>query len=242
MSGWIKLHRQLTDWEWYSDVNTSRLFIHLLLVANHKDGNWRGIEIKRGQKLTSTSKLAVATNLSVKNIRTAIKRLKSTNEVATYSNAQHTVFTVVNYDSYQGEASQPAIEGQAKGKQVATNKNEENKENDNKDTIDYKKVKDIFNQHFCKGVDPISREALLSSEIKQLTPKRKKIIDSFFKQTKLNMDKFEFYIQYVSSNQSWLYLRKVNTKNGIRYSQRPFDWYMTIDNYVKASEENTNNE
>ena len=125
---------------------------------------------------------------------------------------------------------------------MATNKNEENKENDNKDTIDYKKVKDIFNQHFCKGVDPISREALLSSEIKQLTPKRKKIIDSFFKQTKLNMDKFEFYIQYVSSNQSWLYLRKVNTKNGIRYSQRPFDWYMTIDNYVKASEENTNNE
>jgi hypothetical protein len=240
MSGWIKLHRQLTDWEWYSDVNTSRLFIHLLLVANHKDGKWRGIEIKRGQRLTSLSKLADETNLSVKNIRTAIKRLKSTNEVASLSNAQHTVFTVVNYDSYQGEASQVASEGQAKGKQVATNKNDNNK--DNKESVDYKKVKDIFNEYFCRGTDPISREPLLSAEIKQLTPKRKKAIDSFFNQTKLTIDKFESYIQYVSSNQSWLYFRKINTKNGIRYTQRPFDWYMTIDNYVKASEENTNND
>ena len=98
MSGWIKLHRKLTEWEWYSDVNTSRVFLHLLLVANHKDNQWRGIHIKRGQRLTSFSKLAIETNLSIKNIRTAIKRLKSTNEVASYSNAQHTVFTVINDD------------------------------------------------------------------------------------------------------------------------------------------------
>ncbi len=126
MSGWIKLHRKLTDWEWYSDVNTSRVFLHLLLVANHKDNQWRGIPIKRGQRLTSLSKLASETNLSIKNIRTAIKRLKSTHEVASYSNAQHTVFTVINYDMYQDEASEVASEGQANGKQGATNKNDKN--------------------------------------------------------------------------------------------------------------------
>jgi len=132
MSGWIKLHRKLTDWEWYSDVNTSRVFLHLLLVANHKDNQWRGIHIKRGQRLTSFSKLAIETNLSIKNIRTAIKRLKSTNEVASYSNAQHTVFTVINYDLYQDEASEVASEGQAKGKQGATNKNVKNDKNEKK--------------------------------------------------------------------------------------------------------------
>ena len=31
MSGWIKLHRSTTEWEWYSDHNTTRLFIHLLI-------------------------------------------------------------------------------------------------------------------------------------------------------------------------------------------------------------------
>ena len=25
--GWIKIHRQLTEWEWYDDLNTFRLFI-----------------------------------------------------------------------------------------------------------------------------------------------------------------------------------------------------------------------
>jgi hypothetical protein len=135
MAGWIKLHRKLTEWEWYSDVNTTRVFVHLLLVANHKDNKWRGIDIKRGQRLTSLSKLADETNLSIKNIRTAIKRLKSTHEVASHSNAQHTVFTVINYDSYQEEAHEVASEGQAKGKQGATNKNVKNDNNEKKEDI-----------------------------------------------------------------------------------------------------------
>lgn len=128
-TGWIKIHRQLLDWEWYSDVNTTRVFLHLLLVANHKDNKWRGIIIKRGQKLTSISSLANETSLSIKNIRTSIKRLKSTNEVASYSNAQYTVFTMINYDLYQDEANEVASQGQAKGKQVATNKNDKNDKN-----------------------------------------------------------------------------------------------------------------
>jgi hypothetical protein len=131
-TGWIKIHRKLTSWEWYNDVNTTRVFLHLLLVANHKDNKWRGIEIKRGQRLTSISALATETNLSIKNIRTSIKRLKSTNEVASHSTAQHTVFTMVNYDLYQEGASEVANEGQAKGKQGATNKNDKNVNNDKK--------------------------------------------------------------------------------------------------------------
>jgi len=141
-TGWVKLHRQLLDWEWYNDVNTTRVFLHLLLVANHKDNNWRGIEIKRGQRLTSISSLASETHLSIKNIRTSIKRLKSTNEVASYSTAQHTVFTMVNYDLYQDEASEVASKGQTKGKQRATNNNVKNDNNENKEILSL--VNDVF--------------------------------------------------------------------------------------------------
>ena len=105
-TGWIKLHRQLLDWEWYDDINTSRLFIHLMLTANHKDNNWRGIEIKRGSRLTSLDKLSSETSLSVSKIRTSIKKLISTNEIASKSHSQHTVFTMINYDSYQGDDKQ----------------------------------------------------------------------------------------------------------------------------------------
>lgn len=128
-TGWVKLHRKILDWEWYNDVNTTRVFLHLLLVANHKENKWRGITIKRGQRLTSISALAQETSLSIKNIRTAIKRLKSTNEVASQSTAQHTVFTMINYDSYQETASETASKGQARGKQGATNNNDKNEDN-----------------------------------------------------------------------------------------------------------------
>ena len=154
-TGWIKLHRQLINWEWYNDVNTTRVFLHLLMVANHKGNKWRGIEIKRGQRLTSISALASETNLSIKNIRTSIKRLKSTNEVASHSTAQHTVFTIVNYDSYQEVASEVASEGQAKGKQGATNKNDKTEKNDKKDIS--QQVANLWNETFESELSLVSK-------------------------------------------------------------------------------------
>jgi len=37
----------MLDWEWYDDINTKVLFIHLLIKANWKEKKWRGIKIKR---------------------------------------------------------------------------------------------------------------------------------------------------------------------------------------------------
>ena len=142
-SGWIKLHRQLLDWEWYDDINTCRLFVHLMLTANHKDNNWRGIEIKRGSRLTSLDKLSGETNLSVSKIRTSIKKLISTQEIASKSHSQHTVFTMINYESYQGDDKQidkrMTNESQTNDKRIATNKNVKNVKNENniKEVIDY---------------------------------------------------------------------------------------------------------
>lgn len=134
MSGWISLHRDITKWEWYDDVNTCRVFIHCLLRANHEPAKWRGIDIDRGQFISSLSKLATETNLTVKQIRTSISKLNKTGEVASQGQAQHTVFTVKNYDKYQGEGklsgTASASEGQAKGKRGATNNKNNNKKNE----------------------------------------------------------------------------------------------------------------
>jgi len=144
--GWVKLHRGLLDWEWYDDINTKVVFLHLLLVANHKDNQWRGISIKRGQRLTSIDKLSSEIGLSVSKIRTCLKKLISTNEIASKSHSQHTVFTVVNYDSYQGDDKQNdkplANESQTNDKPLATNKNDKNdkteKNDKNKDSSSLK--------------------------------------------------------------------------------------------------------
>ena len=136
--GWVKLHRSLIDWEWYSDINTTRLFVHLLLTANHKDNNWRGITIKRGSRLTSLDKLSTETSLSVSKIRTSIKKLILTNEIASESHTQHTVFIIKNYDDYQGSDKQndkPVTnESQTNDKPIATNKNVKKDNNEKKVT------------------------------------------------------------------------------------------------------------
>ena len=41
---YIKIDRKILDWEWYRNLNTCRLFFHLLLKANWKDGRFEGKE------------------------------------------------------------------------------------------------------------------------------------------------------------------------------------------------------
>lgn len=78
---YIKLSRGLLDWEWYSDINTTRAFIHMLLKANWRDGNFKGVPVPRGSFVSSIGKLANETGLTEREIRTAISHLKTTGEV-----------------------------------------------------------------------------------------------------------------------------------------------------------------
>ena len=120
----IKLNRSLLRWEWYGDINTTRLFLHMLLKANWKDENCRGTTVPRGSFISSITQLSRETNLTVKGVRTCVERLKSTGEVAVISNNKYSVFAVNNYDVYQSESRQNQragkgqANGQAKGRQT----------------------------------------------------------------------------------------------------------------------------
>jgi hypothetical protein len=171
-NGWIKLHRNLLEWEWYDDINTSRLFIHLLLTANHKDNNWRGIEIKRGSRLTSLDKLAKETGLTVSKIRTSIKKLISTQEIASKSHSQHTVFIMKNYDTYQSDDKQIANESQTVSKRIATNKKDKN-------------VKNVKNIDLLQQIaDEFTAKLPELGRVKVLSDKRKAHIKASIKQFK----------------------------------------------------------
>ena len=101
MEGWISLYRKFVNWEWYTDANTMRVFLHLLLLANHKENKWRGILIERGQLVTSYNSISDDLNLTVQEIRTSFKRLKSTNEITTKSTNKYTLVTILKYNDYQ---------------------------------------------------------------------------------------------------------------------------------------------
>lgn len=119
----IKLDRSILKWEWYDNLITKAVFIHLLLTVNYEDKKWHGMDINRGQIVTSYQKLAEELGLSVQNVRTAISHMKLTGELTCRKIAKGLVITVVRYDTYQSAntVSNTVSNRQLTGNQHATN-------------------------------------------------------------------------------------------------------------------------
>lgn len=119
--GFVAIPRGLTDWEWYSEPNTARLFIHLLLTANWQEKQWQGIIIHPGELVTSQSQLAKQLNLTVMQVRTALEHLKVTGWITVKTGPKYSVVAINNYLSLVGDNSQS--NRQITGKQQADNNN-----------------------------------------------------------------------------------------------------------------------
>lgn len=128
ISGFVKLHRRLLNWEWYSDLPVRVLFLHCLLKANFKDTKWKGQVIKAGQFITSIASLSRETALSQQQIRTAILKLKSTGELTNRATSRYSIITVNNWNKWQTEQQ---AEQQSSNKQITTDE-------------EYKEYKNIY--------------------------------------------------------------------------------------------------
>jgi len=103
-NGWVKIHRKLEEWEWYTDSKSVHLFIHILIKSNHVARKWRGVDVFPGQFITSRDKLSAQTGISTQAVRTILGRLKSTNEITIKTTSKYTMITVCNWGTYQNDA------------------------------------------------------------------------------------------------------------------------------------------
>lgn len=131
--GWVKLHRQFRNWEWYNKSEMVHLFIHCLIKANYENKMWQGEFIEIGSFVTSLQKLSIDTGISVQSIRTCLKKLEKTNEIIVKSTNKLTKISVCKYESYQLESElsnkQLTNKQQTTNKQLTTTKEyKENKE------------------------------------------------------------------------------------------------------------------
>lgn len=122
--GFIKLPRTILEWQWYDDINTTKLMVHLLLKANFQSKQWRGHLILPNQLITSYEKLAIETGLTVSKVRTAISKLKRSNDIRTQP---HNKFTKIEicapfFIDIQND-NQIALNKQTNDKPVTTTKN-----------------------------------------------------------------------------------------------------------------------
>ena len=131
--GYFPLWRKITEWGWYRNGNTMRVFVHLLLLCNHKERNYMNYKILPGQCVNGRKKLSADLGLSEQSIRTAINHLKSTNELTSKNYNKFSIITINNYSKYTISTSESTNNQPAINQQLTTPKNYKNEKNYNKD-------------------------------------------------------------------------------------------------------------
>lgn len=175
--GFIVLNREILDWEWYDDIKTKVLFLHLLLTANHKEQKWQGKVVGRGELITSIAHLAKETGLSEQNIRTSLNKLKSTGEITLQSTNRYTLICVVNWGKFQDfdvednkqnneqTNKQPTI-----NQQTTNNKQQCNKETKEQINILFEQLWQMYPSKKGKGqVSDARKKALFDIGLEEMT-------------------------------------------------------------------------
>lgn len=101
ISSFFIFNRSIFDWKYYTDANVFRLFFHLVGKANHTQKFWRGIDIKRGELITSLEHLSNELALTVNQIRLALKKLDEHGTIKYRPTNKYTKIIIPNYDAYQ---------------------------------------------------------------------------------------------------------------------------------------------
>jgi hypothetical protein len=216
MGDFIKIDRKILNWEWWSDLNTFRLFMYMLISANWKDGNFKGILIPRGSFVSSISKLASETCLSEREVRTAIKHLKLTGELTVKTTNKYSVFTINNYCLYQDTDMQNVS-------QVTGNRQASDMQNVSQVTT----IEEIKNKEIKNNINTVSNDTVSSEHKNASEPPVIELLlndKSLYPIYQNDIDEWkELYpavniMQELRNMKGWLYSnpRRRKTKGGIK--------------------------
>lgn len=209
-NGYIKLHRKIIDWCWYKKPLTKHLFEHLLLIANIEDSKFENIIVRRGECVSSIRRLSADTGLTEKEVRTALKHLKKTQEVAQTVYPKFSVFTINNYDLYQAGAQAEASNGHMMGTQGASKGQHNKKDKNDKKNKEEKEIDNIsveFETLWKMYPRKVGKEAALRAYTKARSDKKD---PTTFEQVKQGIENYIRQIeakhtdtQYIKHGSSW---------------------------------------
>jgi hypothetical protein len=143
MSGWIKIHRSISNHWLYNEKRTySKLeaWYDLLLNVNYSDTKTiikgKLYEVKRGQSIMSLDSWAKRWNWDKSKVRRFFNMLKKDEMIELITDNITTQLTICKYESYQGEgnADETRTKRKRNANEIQTTPIEERKEN-KKETI-----------------------------------------------------------------------------------------------------------
>lgn len=203
MEGWISLYKKFVNWEWYQDTNVKSVFIHLLLLASYEDKKWQGRVVKRGQVIISSGNLASDLKLTRQQVRTALKKLQSTDEISVESTNKYLVITIEKYSVYQS-----ALQNN-------------NHQTTNKTTIEATN-KIIEESIEAKGMQEMSKNKVTNKTTNKITTSNKL-------NTKLNYTKLNLLFLYLINKENQFENISLADKQNIQTILKRLDLY--IENY-----------
>lgn len=126
-TGWFKIHRSLYEKAiWKCSTPEQKVILFTILgMVNFRDNQWewngKKFDLKPGQMITSLDSIVEKTGdkgfrVSIKNVRTAIKKFEKFEFLINESAKTGRLVTVLNWEQYQEKNED---EGKATGKQVA---------------------------------------------------------------------------------------------------------------------------
>lgn len=232
--GFIKLNRQLMEWRWYQDANTTRVFIHLLFCANIEDRDFRNVRIKRGECATSFNSLGEALGLSIQSIRTSLAHLESTGEITRKKYSKFQVISIVNYDSYQSKPTDKST-----GNQQATNNQLTGNQQQLKNKKNIRMEEDIVPKGTCQNinqtvVDLFNSICVSLPKVQKLTDTRRKAIAARLSENDNSIEELKAVFEAAERSDF------LSGRSGA-WSCCSFDWIMKKSNFIKINEGNYEN-
>ena len=107
--GYIKLHRKILDWYGFKSSSRLKLWITLLVLANHEDKNilfnGKPMKIKRGTFLTSRKKISIITSISESWVENLLKEFILQQQIRQQSCPSSRLITILNYELHEKKDS-----------------------------------------------------------------------------------------------------------------------------------------
>ena len=230
-NGWIKLHRQIQDNEfWYCEKFTrGQAWVDLLLMANHDEATFfvRGnkVTVQRGFVGHSEQTLSEKWKWSRGKVRRFIKQLETVQQIVQHKSSVLSLIEVKNYDLYQSSSTQSGTtdsttERQQTVQQTDTNKKVKKNKNEN-NTTSMSANADVLNE-FDEFVLWINKQQIFPNA-KQPTPAARKKWSSR-RRTYPARQLAEAFANLLNEPDKW----KVRN-NG----QRPLAWWLHSDERIE---------
>ena len=143
-NGYVKLYRSFLEWEWYQDVPTKTVFLHLILSANYEEKQWKRMTIHRGEIATSYAQIAEKTGLTYQQARNAVSKLKPTGCITQQTTPPYSLIRIENFEKYQS---------------IGTDKDADNQQGSaSKSNSQATTTKEIKNKEYIKEVEIIKEK------------------------------------------------------------------------------------